>query len=72
MPLKLAPATGFYDSLIQDGWFTEKETMWPGQRMSLEIEEVLENGRSDFQDILVFKSKTYGTGTYHRVLRALR
>jgi len=60
MPLQLSAPTGFYDSLIKDGWFTEKEAMWPGQRMSIEIEEILENGRSEFQDILVFKSKTYG------------
>jgi spermidine synthase len=26
----------------------------------LEVEEVLLNGKSDFQDILLFKSKTYG------------
>jgi len=60
MPLKLSPPTGFYDDLIKDGWFTEKEAMWPGQRMSIEIDEILESGRSEFQDILVFKSKTYG------------
>ena len=46
--------------LIKDGWFSETEAMWPGQRMCLEVEEVLLNGRSQFQDILVFKSKTYG------------
>lgn len=49
------------DELIKDGWFTEKETMWPGQRFCIQVEEVLLNGRSKFQDMLVFKSKTYGT-----------
>ena len=34
--------------------------MWPGQSFALECEEILLNGRSEFQDILVFKSKTYG------------
>ena len=34
--------------------------MWPGQAMSLKIEEVLYEGRSDFQDVLVFRSSTYG------------
>lgn len=29
--------------------------------MSLEVEEVLFEGKSEYQDILVFKSKTYGT-----------
>ena len=47
-------------TLIRDGWFSETEAMWPGQKMCLEVDEVLENGRSLFQDILMFKSKTYG------------
>jgi spermidine synthase len=32
-----------------------------GQKFCIQVDEVLENGRSKFQDILVFKSKTYGT-----------
>ena len=51
--------------LIQDGWFNEVEQLWPGQRFSIEVDEVLLNGRSEFQDILVFKSKTYGTAFIH-------
>ena len=46
---------------IKDGWFSESEVMWPGQAMSLKVEEVLWEGRSDFQDVLVFRSSTYGT-----------
>lgn len=46
---------------IKDGWFSESEVMWPGQAMSLKVEEVLFEGRSDFQDVLVFRSSTYGT-----------
>lgn len=46
---------------IKDGWFTESEVLWPGQAMSLKVEEVLFEGRSDFQDVMVFKSSTYGT-----------
>ena len=57
---KLTPSTS-KDTLIKDGWFAETEAMWPGQRFCIEVDEVLENGRSEFQDILVFKSKTYGT-----------
>lgn len=41
-------------------WFVETGALWPGQRMSLEIDEVLYQGRSKFQDVLVFQSKTYG------------
>ena len=46
---------------IKDGWFTESEVMWPGQSMSLKVEEVLFEGKSEFQDVLVFRSSTYGT-----------
>lgn len=48
-------------TLIKDGWFMEKGTLWPGQAMSLEVVQILHHSQSDFQDILVFKSKSYGT-----------
>ncbi|CAG8681274.1 15630_t:CDS:2, partial [Acaulospora morrowiae] len=49
-------------SLVKlDGWFREKPTLWPGQAMCLEIEEILHHEKSLYQDVLVFKSKTYGT-----------
>jgi hypothetical protein len=35
--------------LIVDGWFNECEALWPGQRFSLKVDEVLLNGRSQFQ-----------------------
>jgi len=41
-------------------WFSELNPLWPGQCMSLEVEEVLFNEKSDYQDVLVFKSKSYG------------
>ncbi|KAF0728415.1 hypothetical protein Ae201684P_007915 [Aphanomyces euteiches] len=41
-------------------WFSETEAMWPGQKFCLAQEEVLYHGKSDFQDVLVFKSQTYG------------
>ena len=47
-------------SLIQNGWFYEKEVMWPGQKMGLKVETVLFEGRSAFQDVLVFQSTDYG------------
>ena len=40
---------------IKDGWFTETCTLWPGQAMSLEVEEVLYHQKSKFQDVMVFK-----------------
>ena len=57
--VKLAPSSSA-GTLIRDGWFGETEAMWPGQRFCIQVEEVLINGRSEFQDILVFRSKTYG------------
>jgi len=45
---------------IKDGWFGESEVMWPGQRFSIQCEEILYAEKSDYQDIVVFKSSTYG------------
>lgn len=45
---------------IKDGWFSEISELWPGQAMSLQVEDVLFQERSKYQDVLVFKSKTYG------------
>jgi len=45
---------------IQKGWFSEVSTMWPGQALSLEVEEVLHQEKTEYQDLLVFKSKAYG------------
>jgi len=45
---------------VSDSWFGEKEVMWPGQRFSLKVEKILFEGKSPFQDILVFDSSTYG------------
>lgn len=45
---------------VKDGWFSELSSLWPGQCMSLEVEEVLFKEKSKYQDIIVFKSKTYG------------
>lgn len=34
---------------FKDGWFTEKCTLWPGQGLSLQYDEVLYQAKSDFQ-----------------------
>ncbi|EDO42360.1 predicted protein [Nematostella vectensis] len=46
---------------IHNGWFSEINKQWPGQAMSIEVEEVIYEGKSKFQEILVFKSKSFGT-----------
>lgn len=38
---------------IMKGWYSELSEMWPGQAMSLKVDEVLYSGKSDFQDVLV-------------------
>ena len=57
---------GVPNSISKNGWFTETETLWPGQKFSLALEEfsvskaILFHERSDYQDILVFRSAQYG------------
>ena len=41
---------------LKDGWFSEISPMWPGQCLSLEIEEVLHQEKSNFQDIAVYQT----------------
>eukprot|EP01117_Protostelium_nocturnum_P020326 TRINITY_DN9090_c0_g1_i2.p1 TRINITY_DN9090_c0_g1~~TRINITY_DN9090_c0_g1_i2.p1 ORF type:complete len:261 (-),score=86.95 TRINITY_DN9090_c0_g1_i2:93-875(-) len=45
---------------MKKGWFSEFGQLWPGQTFSLECEEVLFEGKSEYQHVLAFKSKTYG------------
>ncbi|GJQ85317.1 SpdS, partial [Trypoxylus dichotomus] len=45
---------------VRNGWFVERNDLWPGQRTSLEVEEVLYSGRSEYQDIMVLKTKSHG------------
>nr|DAD19206.1 TPA_asm: hypothetical protein HUJ06_020669 [Nelumbo nucifera] len=57
---------------VVSGWFSESPSreagnllyfnnpMWPGEAHSLKVEKVLYTGKSEFQEILVFESSTYG------------
>ena len=45
---------------IQNGWFSEVNDQWPGQALSLEVDEILFEGKSKHQDILVFKRYLLG------------
>lgn len=40
---------------LKSGWFSELSELWPGQCMSLQIEEVLYHEKSDCQDVMVLK-----------------
>ncbi len=59
----LLPSPSSYSGmdLISDGWFRERGALWPGQAMTLQVEKVLYHQRSEFQDVLVFQSTSYGT-----------
>ncbi|CAN7039233.1 unnamed protein product [Brassica rapa subsp. trilocularis] len=61
-------------STVVSGWFSEPHSrsgkkgeavyfnnpMWPGEAHSLKVEKVLFKDKSDYQEVLVFESATYG------------
>ncbi|KAL4185518.1 hypothetical protein AMTRI_Chr10g6350 [Amborella trichopoda] len=47
-------------SSIIPGWFSEINSMWLGEAHSLKIEQIIFQGKSLYQDIMVFQSSTYG------------
>ncbi|MCJ1394427.1 putrescine aminopropyltransferase [Xylographa bjoerkii] len=46
---------------IKDGWFREVGEMWPGQAMTLKVNQVLHTEKSKYQDVLIFESSDHGT-----------
>ncbi|KAJ9176417.1 hypothetical protein P3X46_011729 [Hevea brasiliensis] len=49
-----------YKSSVIPGWFSEISPMWPGEAHSLKMEKILFQGKSDYQNVMVFQSSTYG------------
>ncbi|KAF7058429.1 hypothetical protein CFC21_065493 [Triticum aestivum] len=59
---------------VVSGWFTETRSrcgkasklqyynnpMWPGETHSLKVEKILYQGKSPYQEVLIFESLTYG------------
>ena len=45
---------------ITDGWFREISDQWPGQAMTLKVNQVLHHEKSKYQDVLVFESSDHG------------
>ena len=42
---------------LREGWFSEiQQEMWPGQALSLQVEEVLFHEKSKFQDVMILKT----------------
>lgn len=56
---KQGTAKANMDSVMK-GWFSEVSPMWPGEAHSLKMEKILFEGKSDFQDVVIFESATYG------------
>ncbi|KAJ7953641.1 Spermidine synthase [Quillaja saponaria] len=50
-----------YISTVIPGWFSEISPMWPGEAHSLKVEKILFQGKSEYQNVMVFQSSTYGT-----------
>ena len=46
---------------VTDGWFREISNMWPGQAMTLKVNQILHHEKSKYQDVLIFESSDYGT-----------
>lgn len=47
---------------IKDGWFREiNDKSFPGQAFTLVVDSILYQAQSEFQDILIFTNKVYGT-----------
>jgi len=46
---------------LPKGWFSEVNSQWPGQALSLEVAEVLWDKKSDYQHVQVFRNKIWGT-----------
>ncbi|KAI5212240.1 spermidine synthase [Aureobasidium subglaciale] len=42
------------------GWFREISDMWPGQAMTLKVNQVVHHEKSKYQDVLIFESTDYG------------
>jgi len=41
---------------IHEGWFSELSTLWPGQCLSLQVDEVLCHEKSKYQDVMVLQT----------------
>ncbi|XP_024954827.2 spermidine synthase 1-like [Citrus sinensis] len=42
------------------GWFAEHCPIWPGQAHFLEVEKIIFQGKSEYQNMMVFQSSSYG------------
>jgi len=45
---------------LKNGWFSELSVLWAGQSLSLQVEKVLHQEKSKYQDVLILQTKSYG------------
>ncbi|XP_032666467.1 spermidine synthase [Odontomachus brunneus] len=45
---------------LKESWFSELNDFWPGVALSLKVEEILHEEQTQFQKILVVKTKSHG------------
>ncbi|KAG0461350.1 hypothetical protein HPP92_021647 [Vanilla planifolia] len=49
-------------SAVIPGWFSEMSPMWPGEAHSLKVEKILYQGKSEYQNVMVFEVLVIGGG----------
>jgi spermidine synthase len=47
--------------VLKKNWFSEINSFWPGQSFSIEVDKILHEEKTPYQEILVFKSTNFGT-----------
>jgi len=45
---------------VVKGWYMEINDQWKGQAMSIKVKEKLFEGKSDYQDVAIYETETYG------------
>lgn len=48
-PCAAQPAPLVPEALIKNGWFAERQVMWPGEAKCLKVQKVLEHRQSKYQ-----------------------
>jgi len=48
------------EGVLNNGWFTEINSQWPGVALSVEVEKTLMDQKSDYQHVVVYKTKSFG------------
>jgi len=50
---------GISSPVVIPGWFSQISPMWPGEASSLKVENVLFQGKLDYQNVMVFQSSPF-------------